>query len=251
MEVGPGGGGEGFLEAPSPTFGAASPEEEGTLLRRRSHQKTTPSRCAPAGPRLCWGGGEGGPGSSVNLGRSPSGQPICGGRFVAVVRSFLPSQTLSLVGGKKLRCTKNKCDPSARSSPRSWGQRQRARPGPAAARLPHTALPGPGKRPKPRSSGVAMRDTGGGAERGAKLCPSPLAGEETLSPGTTAQSGEGVTALSFRLQTDCQGEAEASRQEELRGAVPPRPPCLQLVSEAREGSWARRPYAFEQEPEQR
>lgn len=182
VEVGPGGGGEGFLEAPSPTFGAASPEEEGTLIRRRSHQKTTPSRCAPAGPRLCWGGGEGGPGSSVDLGRSPSGQPICGGRFVAVVRSFLPSQTLSLVGGKKLRCTKNKCDPSSRSRPRSWGQRQRARPGPTAARLPHTALPGPGKRPKPRSSGVVMRDTGGVRSAGRSSARAHSQGKKPSAP---------------------------------------------------------------------
>lgn len=212
-----------YLEAPSPTFGAASPEEEGTLLRLRSHRKTTPPMFVSAGPRLCWGGGAGGPGSPAELWRSPSGQPICGGRFVAVARSFLSSQTLSLVGGKKLRCTKNKCDPIACSRPRS-GARGSA-PGPARLQCGSLTRPCSASRSGQLRSppGIGMRDTGGGAGRGATLCPSPLGGEETLCLGTAAQSGAAgsSSAVSFANRRPGRGSGVGAGRAARCGHPPP------------------------------
>lgn len=213
------------LEAPSPAFGAASPEEEGTLLRLRSHRKTTSPKSAPAGLRLCWGGGTGGPGSPAELGRSPSGQPVCGGRFVAVARSFLSSQTLSLVGGKKNfaapKINVTRVPAAARGA------------GPAATR---SALPGCSAAPShgpartreaansalPRGSGCGTRE--GVRDTGQRSARANSEGEKPSAPEPPPKEEQPGAARLFRLQTGYQGEAAASGQENPRGAGTPRPP---------------------------
>lgn len=83
-------------------------------------------------------------------------------------RPIFPSLATISLQGKKLLCTKNKCDPYARIRPGSRGQGQRARPGPArpdwdtpAPRKPLT-LPG-------RERWRSRRSLGGLRPRGRDL----------------------------------------------------------------------------------
>lgn len=80
-------------------------------------------------------------------------------------RPIFPSLATTSLQGKKLLCTKNKCDPSARIRPGSRGQGQRARPGPAGTHWPREAPNSPRQR-KMEKSPFTRRALGTGPERG-------------------------------------------------------------------------------------
>lgn len=175
-----------------------------------------------------------GPGDTAGLGRNSPAEPISGGRFTAIARSFLPSQPAPC-GGKNFAAPKINLTQVPAPS-RGTGARGSA---PAPARLERT-LP---KKPRPfpgrekwrsrHSLGALWQMCGSGQELNPPPSSTPRqkpvqkrgSGEQPPPGGRAAQ----CPALRFspglfRLQTNSRTDPAAPGPAELQGPGTPCPP---------------------------